>query len=102
MSRVHATALARTEMMSSGNLQPRFEAPLPFRSSSAEPRFVASGADHVERSIDLRPVANVDLDAAPRVASETPPCVVAADLNAYFGDLRAVKDVNVVLSDRSV
>lgn len=102
MSRVPVTVLARTEMMSSGNLQPHFEGSIPLRSNSAEPRLVASGADHVERTINLRPVANVDLDVTPRVASETPPCVVAADLNAFFGDLRAVKDVNVVLSDRSV
>jgi ABC-type glutathione transport system ATPase component len=102
MSHAHVTALVRTEIMSTGNLQPQFAPPIPPRASSPEPTLVASGGNPLERSIDLRPVADADHAAASRVAPETPPCVVADDLNAYFGDLRAVKDVNVVLSDRSV
>ena len=89
-------------MMSSGNLQPRFMGPIPSQATSTQPTLVASDALPVERTVDIRPVAEINLDAAPRVTSETPPCVVATDLNAFFGDLRAVKDVNVVLSDRSV
>jgi phosphate transport system ATP-binding protein len=88
--------------MSSGNLQPQFALPITPRTSSPEPTLVASTGNPLERSIDLRPVADVDLDAAPRIATETPPCLVATDLNAYFGDLQAVKDVSVTLSDRSV
>jgi phosphate transport system ATP-binding protein len=88
--------------MSAGNLQPQFAPPIPLRTSSPEPTLVPSGGNPAERNIDLRPVADADHAATSRSASETQPCVVATDLNAYFGELRAVKDVNVVLSDRSV
>ncbi len=88
--------------MSSSNLQPQFAPPFPPSTGSAEPRVVASSGNSLERTIDLRPVADADHAAESRAGPETPPCVIADELNAYFGELRAVKDVNIVLSDRSV
>jgi phosphate transport system ATP-binding protein len=89
-------------MTSSGSPQPRIAPAIPLRASSIERPAVESDAAPSDRGIELRPVANADHAAVSRLAPDTPPCVVAADLNAYFGDHRAVKDVNVVLNDRSV
>jgi phosphate transport system ATP-binding protein len=89
-------------MMSSGSLQSRVAGAIPLRTASAEPTIAASDVQPADRGIELRPIPSADLRADSGRGEVTPPCVVAADLNAYFGDLRAVKDVNVALNDRSV
>jgi phosphate transport system ATP-binding protein len=91
--------LLPTDIMSSGNRQPFSAGPAPARTRQASG---SARAGFVEPGIDFRPVADVDSTGASSAQPETPPCVVATDLNAYFGELRAVKDVNIVLSDRSV
>jgi phosphate transport system ATP-binding protein len=89
-------------MTSSGGLQPRFGADIPLRTGAAGPRIVSSGEERTDRGIELRQVVNADLHPATRSEQESQPCLVADDLNAYFGELRAVKDVSVALNDRSV
>ena len=65
----------------------------------------------VEPSLGEAPAAVSTSGAAPLGAVQlkdvpakeaTYPCVAATSLNAYFGDLHAVKDVNVSLNDKAV
>jgi phosphate transport system ATP-binding protein len=55
-----------------------------------------------ERIVRLRPIVRADERPAQAVDHEARPCVVATDLNAYFGEVHAVKDVTVALNDRFV
>ncbi len=89
-------------MMSSGSQQPRVAGVIPLRGGHAEAKAAASNVEPADRGIELRPMPSADLRADSGRAEVTAPCVVAADLNAYFGDLRAVKDVNVTLNEQSV
>jgi phosphate transport system ATP-binding protein len=89
-------------MVSSGGVQPRITPVILSRADESR-RQAASGInDLADRGIELRPIAGADLRVETRPTAETRPCLVASELNAYFGDLRAVKDVNIALNDRSV
>ncbi len=68
-----------------------------------QPSVAASSDARVERRVQARPITHPDRRTA--VPAEPPlsnPCVVATELNAYFGEQRAVKNVSITLNERRV
>lgn len=61
------------------------------------------GTGPVERRIANRPIPHADRRVSGPTAQPAPPaCLVASELNAYFGAQRAVKDVSLELQERRV
>jgi phosphate transport system ATP-binding protein len=89
-------------MMSSGSAQPRVTLVDRLSRGASETKPLAPESEQADRGVAMRPVVGADRHGASRAVEETRPCLVADDLSAYFGELKAVKDVTLALNDRSV